>query len=277
MVHREVSSADVYEGIQSMDQKNKIRYSRQTVLPEVGESGQNRLSNSSVAVVGAGALGNPAILYLAAAGIGEIRVFDPDKIGLSNLHRQIIYDTTQVGMSKMEGISEKIKKMNPNINLQLYEESISVENIDLLEECDFIVEATDSMSTKFLVSDFCVKKQIPYCIAGIWTFEAQISSYLPGTACYRCIHRDLPKDNPLPPCEVSGILGAVTGCIGSLQALEAIKYILGLHDSLLINKILVCDLLASTFTKVIVQKSTECKACTSSEDLLYSYNYARDW
>ncbi len=263
------------------------RYSRQMMLDEVGFEGQQKLFDSSVAVVGAGGLGSPAILYLAAAGVGRITIIDHDQVSLSNLQRQILFGAEQIGEKKTTAASQRIRQLNPNVQITGHSEQIRPQNVSLLSEHDFVVEATDSLSSKFLVSDFCALNQIACNIGGIWEFEGQIMTHVPGTACYRCIFRDVPAPKPEPAGlskdkpDVIGVIGYLTGIVGSMQASQAIQYILDLRQSLLTNCFLHVNLLENTYEKMVVAADPECRACSDKgrneqTSLIETYNYQFD-
>lgn len=217
-----------------LSKEEKLQYSRQMILPELGLSGQQKLKNAKVLVIGAGALGTVALTYLAAAGIGCLGIAEGDIIDASNLHRQILYERDDVGKEKIKVAKERLKKLNPLIKIQTHDVFLTPKNItETINGYDFIVDATDHIETKFLINDACVLAGIPFCHAGVVAFEGQVMSWIPGGyPCYRCIFEDVPDDY-IPNCSEAGIIGAMSGIIGSVQALEAIKYITGIGDLLL--------------------------------------------
>ena len=238
------------------------RYSRNILLKEVGIRGQQILLSSKVLVIGAGGLGSSSILYLAAAGIGTIGIADKDKVELSNLNRQIIHNTGRVGKLKTESAKQTINELNPDIKINIYNE-ISSKNISgIVSQYDFVIDATDNFETKFLINDACVKEEKPFCHAGIVGFQGQLMTYVPNKGCcYRCVFKEPPKKECVSSCSTDGVLGAAVGIIGSLQAIEAIKYILGTGE-LLTGYLLTYDALTSEFRKIkLPPPNKECPAC----------------
>jgi molybdopterin/thiamine biosynthesis adenylyltransferase len=238
------------------------RYSRNIVLEKIGEAGQKKLLSSKVLIVGAGGLGSPAAFYLAAAGVGTIGIVDGDKVDLTNLQRQIIHRTVDIGVDKVVSAKKKIHDINPDIKVRTHEIRARANNIgEVIKEYDFVIDATDNFAAKFLVNDACYFGMIPYSHAGVIQFEGQLITVLPGeTACYRCIFHSPPPPNAVPSPSQLGVLGAVPGVIGSLQATEAIKYLLGAGD-LLINALLTYNALTMEFRKVQVNRNPECPLC----------------
>ena len=210
------------------------RYSRHIILQEVGVKGQKKLLNGKVLIIGAGGLGAPAAMYLAAAGVGTIGIVDADEVDLSNLQRQIIHGTGNVGMPKVESAAETVTSINPDVTVKPYHIRVSAGNIaELIAGYDVIVDAADNFSTKFLINDACVLAGKPYIYGGALRFEGQLMTYVPGRGpCYRCIFRDMPAAGEVPSCKEAGVLGAVVGVIGSMQAVEAVKLILGVGKPL---------------------------------------------
>lgn len=238
------------------------RYSRNILLKEVGIRGQQTLLSSKVLVIGAGGLGSSSILYLAAAGIGIIGIADKDKVELSNLNRQIIHNTGRVGKLKTESAKQTINELNPDIKINIYNE-ISSKNISgIVSQYDFVIDATDNFETKFLINDACVKEEKPFCHAGIVGFQGQLMTYVPNKGCcYRCVFKEPPKKECVSSCSTDGVLGAAVGTIGTLQATEAIKYILGTGE-LLTGYLLTYDALTSEFRKIkLPPPNKECSAC----------------
>ncbi|MDK2805389.1 MAG: hypothetical protein PWQ94_553, partial [Thermoanaerobacterium sp.] len=207
------------------------RYSRHIILKEVGAKGQQKILNSKVLIVGTGGLGAPAAMYLAAAGVGTIGLVDYDKVDLSNLQRQIIHRTKDIGKDKVISGKETINEMNPDVNVITYHEWISSKNIiDIIndKDYDFIIDGTDNFPAKFLINDACVLIKKPFSHAGIIRFEGQTMTYVPGEGpCYRCVFQDPPPKDAVPTCRQAGVLGVMGGIIGTIQATEALKYILG--------------------------------------------------
>lgn len=239
------------------------RYSRHIVLKEVGEKGQKKLLNGNVLIIGAGGLGSPAAMYLAAAGVGTIGIADADEVDLSNLQRQIIHATDDIGKDKVLSAKETMNKINPDVTVNTYHTFITSENImDLIKNYDFIIDATDNFSAKFLINDACVMAKKPFSHAGIIGFKGQLMTYVPGEGpCYRCVFKNPPPKGAVPTCKQTGIIGAMCGVIGSLQAMEAIKYILGAGE-LLTGYLLTYDALKMEFRKVKLPKdNSDCAVC----------------
>ena len=223
------------------------RYKRHLMLPQVGEEGQRKLCGSSVAIIGAGGLGSPVALYLAAAGVGHLRIIDNDRVDLSNLQRQVIHATCDTGREKAVSAKEKLSAINPTIEVESVCGYFSPENAAaLLQGCDMAIDATDNMESKFLINDSCVALGLPFVHGAINQFSGNVMTVLPGTATLRDLF-------PSPPSEMKasssyGVLGVIPGIIGSIQAAEALKCILGIGD-LLVNKVLTFDALTMTFSK----------------------------
>ena len=240
------------------------RYSRHIILNEVGGSGQKKLLASRVLIIGAGGLGAPAAMYLAAAGVGEIGLADYDTVDLSNLQRQIIHHTQDVGKPKTISGQETIQSMNPDVQVQTYREPVRADNIkDIIRhrEYDFIIDGTDNFPAKFLINDACVMLQKPFSHAGIIRFQGQTMTYLPGQGpCYRCVFRDMPPKDAIPTCRQAGVLGVMGGIIGTIQAAEALKYILGVGQ-LLNGFLLTFDARTMSFRKVRINQRENCAIC----------------
>lgn len=239
------------------------RYQRQMVINDIGRDGQKKLLASRVLVVGAGGLGCPASFYLAAAGIGTIGIADGDSVELSNLQRQILHGSADVGRPKVESARDTLLALNPEIQINIYNEDATKENIlSLIEGYDFVVDATDSFASKYLVSDACVIAGKPFSYGGIFRFFGQTMTYLPGRGpCCRCVFREPPSGDEAPSCREGGVIGAVTGIIGSIQAMEAIKYLLGIGE-LLAGQMLTVDALTMSVSKFLLPKrNPRCPAC----------------
>ncbi|MDP4145579.1 MAG: molybdopterin-synthase adenylyltransferase MoeB [Bacillota bacterium] len=241
------------------------RYSRHIILSEVGVEGQEKLLNSKVLVIGTGGLGAPAAMFLAAAGVGTIGLVDGDVVDLSNLQRQIIHQTKDVGKLKVQSGKETINDMNPDVNVITYNEFVTSDNILRIiqdQDYDFIIDGTDNFPAKFLINDACVLAQKPFSHAGIIRFQGQITTYIPGkgTPCYRCIFQAPPPAGVVPTCREAGVLGVMGGVIGTLQATEAIKYILGLGDNLA-GYLLTYDAIKMEFRKIKLSHNKKCGVC----------------
>lgn len=239
------------------------RYSRHIILKEVGAKGQKKLLNAKVLIIGAGGLGAPAAMYLAAAGVGTIGIVDADEVDLSNLQRQIIHTTNDVGKAKVKSAKETMNAINPDVTVNTYRQFVTSENImELIADYDFIIDGTDNFPAKFLINDACVMAKKPFSHAGIIRFKGQLMTYVPGEGpCYRCVFKNPPPKDAVPTCKQAGVIGAMGGVIGSLQAMEAIKYILGVGD-LLVGKLLTYDALKMEFYTVkLPKKVVDCGVC----------------
>ena len=233
------------------------RYSRQIILPNVGGKGQEKLLGAKVLIIGAGGLGSPCALYLASAGIGKIGIVDSDKVELNNLQRQILHSTKDVGRTKVESAKDRLNGTNQDVEVIPYNIRLTSENIlGIIKEYDIIVDGSDNFPTRYLVNDACVLSGKPLSHGGIFKFDGQAITILPGkSACYRCLFPEPPPPGLVPSCQEAGILGAVAGVIGTIQANEVLKYILGLGDLLVFNA------LDSSFRQVKVPKDPKCPVC----------------
>lgn len=252
------------------------RYSRQIVLKEVGGIGQKKLLESTITIVGTGGLGCPVALYLTAAGIGNIKIVDFDVVDLSNLHRQILHFTPDVGKKKVDSAYEKLHKLNPDVNIEVIDLQLLPSNIkDIIKGSDFVIEGSDNIQTKTLVNDACINLNIPFTIAGVIRFNGQILTVVPEekTACYRCVFGDISDNSNSMSCSQAGVIGLIPGIIGSIQANEAIKHILGIGD-LITNKMLFLDLLKNSFNFIEIKRNEECMACgDNAKDLVETHTY----
>ncbi|MGQ9788578.1 MAG: HesA/MoeB/ThiF family protein [Candidatus Hadarchaeaceae archaeon] len=248
-----------------LTQDQIVRYSRQLILNEIGGKGQKKLMSSKVLVVGAGGLGSPAALYLAAAGAGMIGVVDSDKVDLSNLQRQIIHSTIKIGRPKAESAEEAIKALNPDVDVVTFKERLEPENaIDLLKGWDFIIDGSDNFRTKFLVNDACVIEGLPFSHAGVLRFIGMTTTVIPRRGpCYRCLIREAPPPGIVPTCEEAGVLGTVPGVMGTIQATEAIKFIVG-AGNLLVGRVLYFDALSMRFDQFELRRNPKCPSCGDS-------------
>ena len=238
------------------------RYSRHILLKEVGGKGQKKLLNGRVLIIGAGGLGSPIALYLAAAGVGTIGIADPDEVDLSNLQRQVIHFTADVGKAKVLSAKEKMLAINPDLNVITYQTWVTADNIaDMIAEYDFVIDGTDNFAAKFLINDACVLGNKPYSHGGILQFDGQTMTVTPGeSACYRCIFPEPPPKEVIPSCSQAGVIGVLPGVLGTLQATEAIKFLLGAGD-LLSGRLLTYSALRMRFREIPVKKSAKCPIC----------------
>lgn len=251
------------------------RYSRHIILKEIGVKGQKKLLNGKVLIIGAGGLGAPAALYLAAAGVGTIGIVDADVVDLSNLQRQVIHTTPDLGKKKVESAAETMRAINPDITVNTYHEFVSAANImDLIRDYDFILDGTDNFPAKFLINDACVMAGKPFSHAGIIRFRGQLTTVIPGQGpCYRCIFKNPPPKDAVPTCKQAGVIGAMAGVIGCLQAMEAIKYLTGAGD-LLVGYLLTYDALKMEFHKVkLPPRGKGCAVCSDTPTITELIDY----
>jgi len=239
-----------------------LRYSRHIVLPEVGWEGQRKLKAAKVLLIGAGGLGSPLGLYLAAAGVGRIGLVDFDVVDESNLHRQVLYGISDVGRPKLQAAVERLRDVNPHVELVPHSVRLTSENaLDLFAPYDIIVDGSDNFPTRYLVNDACVLLGKPYVYGSIFRFEGQVSVFgAPDGPCYRCLFREPPPPGLVPSCAEGGVLGVLPGIIGTLQALETIKLILGRGDTL-VGRLLLFDAMALRWRELKLRRNPECPAC----------------
>jgi molybdopterin-synthase adenylyltransferase len=241
------------------------RYARHLILPEVGEEGQAKLLSSRVLVVGAGGLGSPVLLYLAAAGVGTIGIVDNDRVDLSNLQRQIVHATERIGAPKVESARATLSAVNPGVRVESHAVRLAADNAEaLVGAYDLVADGSDNFATRYLLTDVCHRLAKPLVAGALSPFEGQLSTFKPylgaGHPCYRCLFREAPPPDLVPRCETAGILGAVAGVIGTLQAVEVLKELLGLGDSL-DGTLLIYDALATRFHRIRVAKDEGCPTC----------------
>ena len=238
------------------------RYSRHILLKEVGGKGQQKLLKGRVLIIGAGGLGSPIALYLAAAGIGTIGIADADEVDISNLQRQVIHFTPDVGKPKVLSAKEKMLAINPELNVITYQTWVTADNIaEMIKDYDFVIDGTDNFAAKFLINDACVLGGKPYSHGGILQFDGQTMTITPGeSACYRCIFPEPPPKDAIPSCSQAGVIGVLPGVLGTLQATEAIKYLLGKGD-LLSSRLLTYSALRMRFREIPVKKNPKCPIC----------------
>jgi len=251
------------------------RYSRHIILKEIGVKGQKRLTQGKALIIGAGGLGAPAALYLAAAGVGVIGIADADTVDISNLQRQVIHTTPDVGKAKVESARETMEAINPDIKVNAYKTFVSADNIlELISDYDFVIDGTDNFAAKFLINDACVIARKPFSHAGIIRFKGQLMTYVPGEGpCYRCVFKDPPPPDAVPTCSQAGVIGAMGGVIGSLQAMEAVKFIAG-AGKLLTGSLLTYDALSMEFRKVKLPARPDCAVCGEHPSITKPFDYA---
>ncbi|MBJ6723640.1 HesA/MoeB/ThiF family protein [Geomesophilobacter sediminis] len=238
------------------------RYSRHILLKEVGGKGQKKLLEGKVLIIGAGGLGSPIALYLAAAGVGTIGIADADDVDVTNLQRQVIHFTPDVGKPKVISAKEKMQAINPDVEVRTYQEWVSAANIaDMIADYDFVIDGTDNFAAKFLINDACVLGGKPYSHGGILQFDGQTMTVAPGQSpCYRCIFPEPPPKDAIPSCSQAGVIGVLPGVLGTIQATEAIKYLLGQGD-LLTGRLLTYSALRMRFREIPFRKNPKCPIC----------------
>jgi molybdopterin/thiamine biosynthesis adenylyltransferase/rhodanese-related sulfurtransferase len=246
-----------------LDAPRRARYSRHLLIPEVGEQGQLKLLDSKILLIGAGGLGSPASLYLAAAGVGRIGIVDADVVDESNLQRQIVHSTERLGEAKVESAQRTIEALNPDVEVVAYKERLTSENVEriLADGWDVIVDGADNFPTRYLVNDASVWHDIPVVHGSIYRFEGQVTVFKPGAGpCYRCLFPTPPPPELAPSCAEGGVLGVLPGVIGSLQANEALKLALGIGEPL-VGRLLLFDALSAEFNEVKLRRDPECPVC----------------
>lgn len=252
----------------TLAQAELVRYSRHLILPDVGVTGQEKLKAARVLLIGAGGLGSPAALYLAAAGVGTLGLVDFDNVDVTNLQRQILHGTKDVGRPKLLSARERIADVNPHVRLETYETALTSKNaLDILSGYDIVVDGTDNFATRYLVNDACVLLGKPNVYGSIFRFEGQASVFaLPdgGGPCYRCLFREPPPPGLVPSCAEGGVLGVLPGLVGTIQATEAIKLIVGVGEPLA-GRLLLIDTLGMAFRTVRIRKDPACPACGTRE------------
>jgi molybdopterin/thiamine biosynthesis adenylyltransferase/rhodanese-related sulfurtransferase len=251
----------------ALSREQRERYSRHLLIPEVGVEGQQKLLDAKVLLLGAGGLGSPAALYLAAAGVGTLGIVDDDAVDLSNLQRQVVHTTDRIGVPKVDSAQETIHGINPDVEVVKYPVRLDASNImDILPGYDVVVDGLDNFPTRYLLNDASVRLGVPVVSAAILGFDGQLSVFAPGDGpCYRCLFREPPPAELAPSCGANGVLGVLPGVMGLLQATEAIKLIIGQGEPL-IGRLLLYDALAATFTTVKVKRDPECPICARDPD-----------
>jgi len=253
------------------------RYSRNILIPEIGGAGQKKLLNASVFCIGAGGLGSPVMLYLAAAGVGTIGIADSDKVDISNLQRQVIHTTEDIGEKKTSSAKQKLNKLNPEVKVIEYSQLISEQNIrDIIRGYDIVIDGSDNFATRYLVNDACFFEKKTLVSGAILQFEGQVSLFKAhlGGPCYRCLFPDMPPEGMIPTCQEAGIIGAVAGIIGSIQSLEAIKEILEI-GSILDGRLLVINTLSMEITELKINKLQNCPLCGNTPSIRQLSNYSQ--
>jgi molybdopterin/thiamine biosynthesis adenylyltransferase/rhodanese-related sulfurtransferase len=270
---------DGYEIVfpKSLTPQQRARYARHLLVSEVGEEGQLKLLESRVLMIGAGGLGSPAALYLAAAGVGTIGIVDGDIVDESNLQRQVIHSTADLGKLKAESAKETIQGLNPDVNVITYEERVSSENIEriLADKWDVILDGTDNFPTRYLLNDASVWHRIPVVHGSILSFEGQVSVFKPFDGpCYRCLYPEPPPPEMAPSCSEAGVLGVLPGIVGTLQAAEVIKLLLGIGEPL-VGRLLMIDALDSTYYEVHPARKHDCPVCGDNPTITEYIDYVQ--
>ncbi|CAN5233807.1 molybdopterin-synthase adenylyltransferase MoeB [soil metagenome] len=252
------------------------RYARHLILPDVGAEGQRRLKQARVLLVGAGGLGSPAALYLAAAGVGTLGIVDPDTVDLSNLQRQILHDTTDAGRLKVESGRDRIAGVNPHVRVEAHPVRLTSDNArELVREYEVVVDGSDNFPTRYLVNDACVLEGRPNVYGSVLRWEGQASVFATeGGPCYRCLFAEPPPPGLVPGCAEAGVLGVLPGIIGSIQAAETIKLLLGLGDSLA-GRLVVFDALAMRFREIALRRDPACPICGEEPEIRELIDYER--
>ncbi len=255
-----------WEVPKTLDNDQRARYSRHILLPEVGEAGQEKLLSSKVLLIGAGGLGSPATLYLAAAGVGTIGIVDFDVVDATNLQRQILHNLDRVGQLKVESATETIRRLNPDVKVEPYAQRLSADNIlEIMGSYDVVVDGADNFPTRYLVNDASLHLRTPVVHGSIFRFEGQATVFDPYNGpCYRCLFPEPPPPELAPSCAEAGVLGVLPGIVGSLEAMEAIKLLLGIGDPL-VGKLLTYDSLSQEFRTLRLHRDPSCPACADEE------------
>lgn len=257
-----------------MNREQSRRYSRHLLLDGFGLEGQQRLLDARVLIVGMGGLGSPIALYLAAAGVGTLGLVDGDTVSLTNLQRQIIHGTPDVGRSKVDSAAESIIRVNPEVKVEKHELFLNEDNaLDIIRDYDFVVEGSDNFSAKYLVNDACVMLGKPFCIGGINRYAGQVMTHRPGTACYRCLFPEPPAREDVETCAMVGVLGTIAGMLGTVQATEVVKCIVGVGEPLY-NQLLTFDALSMQWNKLSFQHNEDCPLCGSHPTITRLREYA---
>ena len=273
-MHRSVVAADRISDV-GLTKQELQRYSRHLIMPEVTVEGQKRLKAARVLCIGAGGLGSPAALYLAAAGVGKLGLVDFDRVDLTNLQRQILHGTKDIGRSKLESARDRLRDINPDIHLQLHECQLSSENAEqIVADYDVIVDGSDNFATRYLSNDVCVFAGKANVYGSVFRFEGQTTVFAPqlGGPCYRCLFPEPPPPESVPNCAQAGVLGVLPGIIGMLQAIEAIKLIVGIGEPL-IGRLLHFDALKATFRELKLRRDPQCPVCGENPTILAPIDY----
>ncbi|TMG53314.1 MAG: molybdopterin-synthase adenylyltransferase MoeB [Chloroflexi bacterium] len=248
---------------ESFSAEQAQRYSRHLLIPEVGEAGQHKLLASKILLIGAGGLGSPAAYYLASAGVGQLGIVDSDVVDLTNLQRQILHSTERIGEPKVESAKRTLEALNPDVKVVAYQERLTSANIDrIIKDYDVVVDGADNFPTRYLLNDASIKHRIPVVHGSIYRFEGQVTVFKPFEGpCYRCLFPEPPPPELSPSCAEAGVLGVLPGVIGTIQATEALKLVLGIGDTL-VGRYLLYDALDGSFREVRLRRDPECPVCS---------------
>jgi adenylyltransferase/sulfurtransferase len=244
----------------SLDATQLDRYSRHIIMDEVGPEGQKQLLDGSVMVVGAGGLGAPVVQYLAAAGVGRLGVVDDDVVERSNLQRQVIHADADVGVPKVESARRFVERLNPDVTVEPHETRLDSAGVDVVDDYDLVVDASDNFPTRYLLNDYCQLTETPLVHGSIYKFEGQATTILPGGPCYRCLFPEAPEPGTVPDCATTGVLGVLPGTVGCIQATEAVKLLLEAGETL-DGRLLFYDAMDMTFETVPYRKNPDCPVC----------------
>jgi len=250
------------------------RYSRHLILPHVGPEGQRRLKAARVLVVGAGGLGSPAALYLAASGIGRLGLVDFDAVDETNLHRQVLHGSAAIGMAKLTSAEARLRDLNPHVEILTHDGRLTSQNaLNVLRDYDVVIDGSDNFPTRYLVNDACVLLRIPYVYGAVFRFDGQVSVFsTPDGPCYRCLFRDPPPPELVPSCDEAGVLGVVPGIVGTLQALEATKLVLGVGETLA-GRLVLFNALTTEFRELAVRRDRACPVCGDAPTIVELIDY----
>jgi len=254
--------------IMKLSNEELKRYSRHLILPEIGQDGQCKLKNAKILIVGAGGLGSPSAIYLAACGVGTIGIIDPDRVELTNLHRQVIHFTRDVNKAKVISAKDKIRYLNPNVRVIPYKTKFSAQNaLEIMRDYDLVIDGSDNFPTRYLINDACIFTGKPFVYGGVHRFEGQCSVFgMPDGPCYRCFFQEPPPTGEVPSCAEAGVVGTIPGIVGLLQANEAIKLICQIGEPLK-GRLLIFDALTTQFRNIIIKKDPECAICSSKRTI----------
>ena len=244
----------------ALDATQLDRYSRHIIMDEVGPEGQERLLDGSVLIVGAGGLGSPVIQYLAAAGVGRLGVVDDDAVERSNLQRQVVHADADVGVPKVESARGYVERLNPDVAVETYETLLDSTGVEVVDDYDLVVDASDNFPTRYLLNDYCQLTGTPLAHGSIYKFEGQATTITPGGPCYRCLFPEAPEPGTVPDCATTGVLGVLPGTVGCIQATEAVKLLLDAGETL-DGRLLFYDAMDMTFETVPYRRNPDCPAC----------------